>query len=170
MAAGEYVSVSSQVDVENADRVKETRELAENPHAELNELVEIYKSRGVPTELAEQVAAALHDHDPLEAHLRDELGHAETTAARPLQASAASAASFLVGGLIPFLGLLGPTATTRIWLIVAVTFAGLALAGVLGAKAAGTTATRPALRVLIGGGLAMAVTAAVGQLAHVSGI
>ena len=170
MAAGEYVSVSSQVDVENADRAKETRELAENPHTELNELVEIYKSRGVPTELAEQVAAALHDSDPLEAHLRDELGHTETTAARPLQASAASAVSFLVGGLIPFLGLLGPTATTRIWLIVAVTFAGLALAGVLGAKAAGTTATRPVLRVLIGGGLAMAVTAAVGQLAHVSGI
>lgn len=170
MAAGEYVSVSSQVDVENADRARETRELAENPHAELNELVEIYKSRGVPTELAEQVAAALHDSDPLEAHLRDELGHAETTTARPLQASAASAVSFLVGGLIPFLGLLGPTATTRIWLMVAVTFAGLALAGVLGATAAGTTATRPALRVLIGGGLAMAVTAAVGQLAHVSGI
>ncbi|MGB8501389.1 VIT1/CCC1 transporter family protein, partial [Mycobacterium sp.] len=84
--------------------------------------------------------------------------------------TAASAVSFLVGGLIPFLGLLGPTATTRIWLMVAVTFAGLALAGVLGATAAGTTATRPALRVLIGGGLAMAVTAAVGQLAHVSGI
>jgi VIT1/CCC1 family predicted Fe2+/Mn2+ transporter len=170
MAAGEYVSVSSQVDVEKADRGMEACELADNPEEELQELIGIYESRGLPTELAQQVAAALHETGPLEAHLRDELGHTETAAARPLQASAASAVSFLVGGLIPFLGLLGPTATTRIWLMVAVTFAGLAFAGILGAKAAGTPATRPALRVLMGGGLAMAITAAVGQLAHVSGI
>ncbi|WGI36035.1 VIT family protein (plasmid) [Mycolicibacterium aubagnense] len=170
MAAGEYVSVSSQVDVEKADRAMEERELATNPEDELRELVGIYEARGLPTALAQQVAVALHESGPLEAHLRDELGHTETTAARPLQASAASAVSFLVGGLIPFLGLLGPNGTARIWLVVAVTFVGLACAGILGAKAAGTTVARPALRVVIGGGLAMAITAAVGQLAHVSGI
>ena len=160
MAAGEYVSVSSQVDVEKADHAKEQRELSSNPADELKELVGIYQSRGLPTALAQQVAEALHESGPLEAHLRDELGHSEAMAARPLQASAASAVSFLVGGLIPFLGRL----------VVAVTFVGLGCAGVLGAKAAGTTLARPALRVVIGGGLAMAITAAVGQLAGVAGI
>jgi VIT1/CCC1 family predicted Fe2+/Mn2+ transporter len=170
MAAGEYVSVSSQVDVERADEALEKQELAANPEGELAELVGIYESRGVPAELAQQVAAALHDNDPLQAHLRDELGHSDTSAARPLQASVASAISFLTGGLVPFLGLLAPSATTRIGLIVVVTMCGLGAAGVLGARAAGVGVLRPALRVLIGGGLAMAVTAAVGQLAHVSGI
>lgn len=170
MAAGEYVSVSSQVDVERADTAREKAELEQDPEGELNELTGIYRSRGVPPELARRIAVALHDADPLHAHLRDELGHSETTAARPLQASAASAVSFLAGGMIPFLGLLAPTSTTRPWLIAGVTLCGLAVAGVLGAKAAGTRLLRPALRVLIGGGLAMAVTAAVGQLAHISGI
>lgn len=170
MAAGEYVSVSSQVDVERADEELEKRELAANPEGELAELTEIYQSRGVPAELARQVAAALHDNDPLRAHLRDELGHTAATAARPLQASVASAASFLMGGLVPFLGLLAPTHATRLGLIVVVTLCGLGVAGVLGARAAGVGMLRPALRVLIGGGLAMAVTAAVGQLAHVGGI
>jgi VIT1/CCC1 family predicted Fe2+/Mn2+ transporter len=170
MAAGEYVSVSSQVDVERADEALEERELTANPEGELAELTGIYESRGVPAELARQVAAALHDNDPLQAHLRDELGHSDATAARPLQASVASAVSFLIGGLVPFLGLLAPTAATRLGLIVAVTMCGLGAAGVLGARAAGVGVLRPALRVLIGGGLAMAVTAAVGQLAHVSGL
>ena len=170
MAAGEYVSVSSQVDVERADRAVEARELAENPQGELAELTEIYAARGVPHPLARQVAVALHKADPLEAHLRDELGHHETSAARPIQASLASAASFLAGGLVPFLGLLAPTSTTRLVLIVLVTLCGLVVAGVLGAKAAGGRVLRPALRVLIGGALAMAITAAVGQIAHVSGV
>lgn len=170
MAAGEYVSVSSQVDVERADRALEAREHATNPEAELRELAGIYEARGVPAELARQVAQALHEADPLQAHLRDELGHSEATAARPIQASVASAASFVAGGLLPFLGLLAPTSTSRIWLIVAVTLVGLGIAGVLGAKAAGTKALRPAVRVLAGGGLAMAITAAVGQLAHVAGV
>ena len=95
MAAGEYVSVSSQVDVEKADRAKEERELATDPENELRELVGIYESRGLPTALAQQVAEALHESGPLEAHLRDELGHSEALAARPLQASVASAVSFL---------------------------------------------------------------------------
>ena len=170
MAAGEYVSVSSQVDVERGDRAKEQRELATNPQAELAELAGIYRDRGLPDDLAHQVAQALHDADPLGAHLRDELGHSEITAARPLQAAAASAASFLIGGLLPLLGLVAPTPTTKLWLIVAVTLAGLAVAGILGAWIAGTALARPALRVVFGGGLAMLVTALVGQLVHISGI
>ncbi len=170
MAAGEYVSVSSQVDVEQGDRAKETRELATDPDAELAELAGIYRDRGLPADLADQVAHALHDADPLAAHLRDELGHSDITAARPVQAAAASAASFFVGGLVPLLGLLAPTPTTKLWLIVAVTVIGLAVAGVLGAWIAGTKLVRPALRVVIGGGLAMLVTAFVGQLVHVAGV
>ncbi|MFG2910425.1 VIT1/CCC1 transporter family protein [Kitasatospora sp. NPDC048286] len=170
MAAGEYVSVSSQVDIENADRAKESRELVERPEAELAELAGIYRDRGVPDELAWKVAEALHEADPLQAHLRDELGHSEHSAARPLQAAGASAASFLVGGLVPFLGLLGGSSTTRAWLIVLLTLGGLAVAGVLAARTAGTGVLRPTLRVVIGGGLAMAVTASVGQIARVSGV
>ena len=170
MAAGEYVSVSSQVDVERADRAKEKRELAANPDAELAELATIYRKRGLPDDLANQVAQALHDADPLQAHVRDELGHSEITAARPLQAAAASAASFLVGGLVPLSGLLAPSAAARLWLIVLVTLIGLAIAGLLAAWVAGIALVRPTLRVVIGGGLAMLVTATVGQLFHVSGI
>jgi vacuolar iron transporter family protein len=168
MAAGEFVSVSSQVDVECADRAKEERELAANPQAELAELTRIYRQRGLPEELAQQVAQALHDADPLKAHLRDELGHTDITAARPLQAALASSASFFFGGLLPLLGLLAPTATTRLWLIVIVTLIGLAVTGILSAWIAGTGIARPALRVIIGGGLAMAITALVGQLFHVA--
>ena len=170
MAAGEYVSVSSQVDVERGDRAKEQRELTADPEAELAELAGIYRDRGLPADLADQVAQALHDADPLGAHLRDELGHSEITAARPVQAAAASAASFLIGGLLPLLGLVAPTPTTKLWLIVAVTLVGLAVAGILGAWIAGTALARPALRVMLGGGLAMLVTALVGQLVHISGI
>jgi VIT1/CCC1 family predicted Fe2+/Mn2+ transporter len=170
MAAGEYVSVSSQVDVERGDRAKEERELAADPEAELAELTAIYRDRGLPDELADQVAQALHDHDPLAAHLRDELGHTEITAARPVQAALASAASFFAGGLLPLIGLVAPTGATRLALIVAVTLIGLAVAGVLGARVAGTAVLRPALRVVLGGGLAMAVTALVGQLVHIAGV
>jgi VIT1/CCC1 family predicted Fe2+/Mn2+ transporter len=170
MAAGEYVSVSSQVDVERADRAKEKRELAANPDAELAELATIYRKRGLPDDLANQVAQTLHDADPLQAHVRDELGHSEITAARPLQAAAASAASFLVGGVVPLLGLLAPSAAARLWLIVLVTLIGLASAGLLAAWVAGIGLVRPTLRVVIGGGLAMFVTALVGQLFHVSGV
>ena len=170
MAAGEYVSVSSQVDVEDADRAIEERELSANPEAELAELTDIYRQRGVPEPLAQQVAKALHDADPLGAHLRDELGQSNITAARPLQAATASAASFFIGGVLPLLGLLAPTASARLWLIVCITLIGLAGTGILGARIAGARLRRPTLRVIIGGGLAMAVTALVGQLAHISGI
>lgn len=169
MAAGEYVSVSSQRDVENADRARETIEHTLQPEAERLELVGIYESRGVPRALAEQVADALHAGDPLTTHLRDELGHSEHSRARPVQAAVASAACFTLGGLIPFLGLLGQGGV-RLPLIVVVTIVGLAVAGVLGARVAGGAMARPTLRVVLGGSAAMAVTAAVGHLAHVSGI
>ncbi len=170
MAVGEYVSVSSQVDLERADRSKEAKELAAQPEAELAELAGIYRDRGLPDDLALRVAEAMHAKDPLEAHLRDELGHTEAAAARPVQAAFASASSFLAGGLIPFLGLLAHGPLLRPWAIVAVTLVGLASAGVTGARIAGSPALRPALRVLLGGALAMAITAAVGQLAHISGV
>lgn len=170
MAAGEYVSVSSQRDIEDADRAREATELALYPDDERLELVGIYEQRGLPRALAEQVADALHARDPLEAHLRDELGHSEQSKARPLQAAMASAACFLAGGLVPFLGLFATTRSTRIALIVGVTLAGLIGTGWLGARIAGGGALRPTVRVLVGGAAAMAVTAAVGQLAHLSGI
>jgi VIT1/CCC1 family predicted Fe2+/Mn2+ transporter len=170
MAAGEYVSVSAQSDVEQGDRAKETAELAADPEREREELTQIYQARGVPRDLAVQVAEALHANDPLEAHLRDELGHSESTKARPVQAAAASAASFVVGGLVPFLGMLAPGDNIRIVAIVVVTLIGLAIAGLLGAKAAGTRLLRPTLRVVIGGSAAMLITAAIGRLANVAGI
>ena len=123
----------------------------------------------MPRQLAEQVVAALHGEDALEAHLRDELGHGEHSKARPVQAAAASAISFTIGGLIPFLGMLASSETARLVAIVVVTILGLALAGVLGARAAGTTPLRPTLRVVLGGMAAMIVTAAIGRLAGVAG-
>lgn len=170
MAAGEYVSVSSQVDVEKADRAMEERELATNPEAELRKLAGIYESRGLPTALTQQVAEALHESGRWRRICARRTRSRRDHGSAPAAGVGRLGGSFLVGGLIPFLGLLGPTSGTRIWLVVAVTFVGLACAGILGTKAAGTTVARPALRVVIGGGLAMAITGAVGQLAHVSGI
>jgi len=170
MAAGEYVSVSSQRDVEEADRAREATEQELHPEAERLELVGIYESRGLPHALAEQVADAFHAVDPLETHLRDELGHSEHSRARPLQAALASASCFTLGGLIPFLGLFGHGSGLRLALIVIVTIVGLAMAGLLGARVAGGRVGRPTLRVVIGGSAAMAVTAAVGHLAHLSGV
>jgi vacuolar iron transporter family protein len=168
MAAGEYVSVSSQADVERADRTLEQKHLAQDPEGELEELADIYRNRGLPPDLANQVALALHQVDPLVAHLRDELGHTETSAARPVQAALVSAASFLSGGLLPFLGLLfATTAAGRMVATVVVTLLGLAAAGMFGARAAGTPILRPTLRVVLGGGAAMAITMLVGQLAGV---
>ena len=170
MAAGEYVSVSSQSDVESADRRIEMAELATDPAGELEELTAIYQARGVPRQLAEQVAVALHEDDPLQAHLRDELGHHESTKARPRQAAGASAASFTIGGLVPFAGMLAGSGGSRLVAIVVVTIVGLAVAGVLGARAAGTSLLRPTIRVLLGGTAAMIVTASIGRIANVSGL
>lgn len=170
MAAGEYVSVSSQSDIERADEELEKKHLAMDPEGELEELTEIYMHRGLPVELARTVAETMHAKDALEAHLRDELGQLDHHKARPVQAATASAISFFVGGAIPFLGMLAPTSTGRIVAMVVVTVIGLALAGLLGARAAGTRLLPPTIRVMLGGGAAMLVTSLIGHLAHVSGI
>jgi len=171
MAAGEWVSVSSQGDVERADLERERVEQERDPAGELEELTGIYQERGLSRPLAEQVARELHKGDPLAVHARDELGQHPSTHARPAQAAIASATSFMIGGLIPFLGMLGAfSGTARILLIVAVTIIGLCAAGLLGARAAGAGLLRPTLRVLGGGTAAMAVTALVGHLAGVAGV
>jgi hypothetical protein len=126
----------------SALRITEARELAADPEAELAELVGIYRQRGVPEPLAQQVARALHDADPLRAHLRDELGHSDITAARPLQAATASAASFFIGGLLPLVGLLAPTATPPAVADRGRHPDGLAGTGILGARIAGTQGLR----------------------------
>lgn len=164
MAAGEYVSVSSQTDAEKADVARETRELAETPEAELEELTQIYVGRGLDRELAEKVAVQLTERDALGTHARDELGISETVTAHPVQAAIVSALTFAVGAVIPLIvALLAPP--TQITLVVAVsTIVGLAVLGALGASAGGAGIVRGALRVTLWGALAMAATAAVGML------
>lgn len=163
MAAGEYVSVKSQSDIEDADRKMEIEHLAADPEGELEELSEIYEGRGLSPELARQVAVALTEHDAVGAHLREELGHHETSRARPVQAAVASAASFVVGSLVPFIGMFASDAI-RVQAVVAVSVLGLVVAGIAAALAAGCGVLRPTVRVVIGGSLAMAVTYAVGSL------
>ena len=170
MAVGEYVSVRSQNDIEESDRLLEIEHLALDPDGELQELIEIYINRGLTRELAEQVALAMHNRDPLEAHLRDELGQHPHTKARPIQAAIASALSFTAGGLIPFVGAFAPTAGKAAWSIIAFTLIGLLFTGIISAKTAGSKVLIPTLRVLAGGCLGMAITAGIGQLLHVSGI
>ena len=168
MAVGEYISVSSQTDIEESDRLLEIEHLAIDPEGELEELVEIYRERGLDESLARQVAMQLTEKDALNAHLRDELGHHPHSKAKPLQASIASALSFAIGGLIPFLAVFAPTVGTISFSIVAFTIAGLMIAGAIGAKTAGSNLLIPTLRVLIGGCLGMAITAGIGQLFHAS--
>lgn len=164
MAIGEYVSVSAQSDTERADRALEARELADDPQMELRELIGIYRNRGLSAELATEVATALHANDALEAHLRDELGHAPGAAARPIQASLASAASFAVGAAAPLVTAAVSPAGGRSALLAAVTLVALCGLGTLGAALGGAPRVRAALRVGIGGALAMAVTYGVGAL------
>jgi VIT1/CCC1 family predicted Fe2+/Mn2+ transporter len=168
MAVGEYISVASQTDIEESDRLLEMEHLRIDPEGELEELVEIYKERGLDADLARQVAVQLSERDPLNAHLRDELGHHPHSKARPLQASVASALSFTIGGLIPFMGAFAPTVGSISASIVGITIVGLAAAGAVGAKIAGSKIFIPTLRVLIGGCLGMAITAGIGQLFHVA--
>lgn len=170
MAVGEYVSVRSQNDIEESDRVLEMEHLAIDPEGELEELTQIYQERGISRATAEKVAQELHAHDPLGAHLRDELGQHESTKARPLQAAVASAVSFTAGGAIPLLGALAPSLGGKALSIVAFTFVGLILAGVISAKTAGSSLMRTTARIVFGGALGMAITAIVGQVAHISGI
>ena len=170
MAVGEYVSVRSQNDVEESDRQLEIEHLAADPEGELLELQHIYIARGLSPELALTVAQEMHKKDPLAAHLRDELGQHPHTKARPVQAAIASALSFTAGGFIPFLGALAPTFGEKAWSIVAFTVAGLVLTGILSARTAGSKLLIPTTRVIIGGCLGMLITAAIGKIAHISGM
>lgn len=162
MAAGEYVSVSSQADTEKADLARERRELEMSPEGELRELADIYVARGLEPQLAHRVAEQLTAHDALEAHARDELGFTTTHAARPVQAAVASAATFAVGAALPLaVAAVAPVA----WIIGVVAGSSLmllALLGSLAAHAGGAGRLRGALRVTFWGALAMALTAAVG--------
>jgi VIT1/CCC1 family predicted Fe2+/Mn2+ transporter len=164
MAAGEFVSVSAQSDTETADLARERQELAEETESEQDELTRIYIGRGVERDLARKVALQLMAHDALGAHARDELGISDLTAARPMQASAASAASFATGAALPLsVAVLSPAA----FVIPATVFSSLVslvILGVISARAGGAEPMRAAFRVLIWGGLAMGVTAVVGSL------
>jgi VIT1/CCC1 family predicted Fe2+/Mn2+ transporter len=168
MAVGEYLSVSSQRDTEQADIAVEKRELAERPKAELNELAAIYVKRGLDKELAMKVAEQLSARDRLGAHLRDELHIDRASLARPLQAAWISAASFSFFAAIPIAALLAAPAVARIPIIAAISLASLASLGAVGAHLGGAPLGRAALRVTIGGGLAMAATAAIGRVLGVS--
>ena len=170
MAVGEYVSVRAQNDVEESDRLLEMEHLAADPEGEFLELVEIYVHRGLTRELARQVVEQMHAKDPLEAHLRDELGQFESTRARPVQAAIASALSFTMGGLIPFAGAFAPMAGSVGVSIVGFTLFGLLATGIISARSSGASVFKPTVRVMIGGCLGMAITAGIGHFAHLSGI
>ncbi len=164
MAVGEYVSVSSQRDAEQADIEIEQRELAGQPQAELNELTLIYVKRGLDKDLAQQVAEQLTQHDQLTAHLRDELGIDPNELARPLQAAWISALSFGSFALLPIVALLLAPGAWRIPGIAALSLLSLASLGALGAHLGGAPRFRAALRVCVGGSLAMGITALIGHL------
>ena len=167
MAAGEYVSVSSQSDTEKADLHKERHELANNPDAELEELTEIYRRRGLSDPLAAEVAKALMEHDALAAHARDEIGITEASAAQPMQAALASAASFCAGAILPLLVAL--TASTAIVPALAVsTLCGLAGLGYVSAKLGGAPVVPAVLRVCLWGVAALVITGFIGKLAGVA--
>lgn len=164
MAAGEYVSVSSQGDAEKADIAKEKRELATVPELELEELTQIYQQRGLDRRLAEQVAAQLTAHNALDSHLRDELGLTSELAARPIQAAAASAASFTVGAALPLAIVLLDSGPSLPWVVSAASLLFLAILGALGAWAGKAPIARAVLRVGFWGAVAMGVTIAIGSL------
>jgi vacuolar iron transporter family protein len=164
MAAGEYVSVSSQADTEKADRRREAAEIEADPAEELRALAGIYEARGLSPALAQEVAAALHANDPLEAHLRDELGFSEHTEAKPLVAAAASAASFALGAALPMAtAALVPEAAISLW-VTGLSLIFLGVLGAVGAKAGGAPVLRAVSRVVFWGAVAMAVTALIGKM------
>ncbi|MCU1386114.1 MAG: uncharacterized protein JWL71_4811 [Acidobacteria bacterium] len=164
MAVGEYVSVSSQRDAEQADIALETQELDDQPQSELQELAAIYVQRGLDPDLARQVAEQLSTRDRLGTHLRDELGIDQASLARPLQAAWISAASFAAFALVPIVALLVTPPAARIPAMAALSLVSLAALGAFGGHLGGAPLGRAALRVTIGGAVAMAVTAAIGRL------
>jgi VIT1/CCC1 family predicted Fe2+/Mn2+ transporter len=164
MAAGEYVSVSSQSDTENADLAREREELRTQPEFEREELAQIYVKRGLETGLARQVADHLIAKDALAAHAHDELGISEMTTARPIQAALTSAATFSVGAAMPLLMVLVSPASMLVLAVAVASLLFLALLGAIGAKAGGANILRATLRVTFWGAFAMALTAGIGAL------
>lgn len=164
MAAGEYVSVSSQSDTEEADLARERAELKEQPEFELEELADIYAARGVEKPLAREVARQLMAKDALGAHARDELGISEITTARPVQAALTSALTFAIGAALPLLAVILSPTTLLIYTVPAATIVFLALLGALGAHAGGASLFVGAIRVAFWGALAMAITAVIGAI------
>ena len=168
MAAGEYVSVSSQADTERADLDRERKELATDPVHEHAELTSIYVGRGLDPTLAAQVATQLTAHDALGAHGRDELGISEAMTARPVQAALASAATFALGAALPLVVVLVTPPSALVWAVSGCSLVFLALLGAVGARAGGASAMTAAVRVTFWGALAMALTAGVGAMFGVS--
>jgi vacuolar iron transporter family protein len=164
MAAGEYVSVSSQSDTEHADLARESGELTENIEFEREELAQIYVKRGLDVELARKVSDQLMTKDALGAHARDELGISEITAARPVQAALTSAATFAVGAAMPLLAVMVSPRDLLIPIVTIASLGFLALLGAVGAKAGGANILRATARVTFWGALAMALTAGIGAL------
>ncbi|MGA7913476.1 MAG: VIT family protein [Candidatus Dormiibacterota bacterium] len=164
MAAGEYVSVSSQSDTEKADLTRELKELNENVEFEREELAEIYVKRGVEQTLARQVAQQLMARDALGAHARDELGVSEITTARPVQAALTSAAMFAAGAAMPLLMVVVSTANALVPTVSVASLGFLAPLGAIGARAGGANVVRATARVTFWGALAMALTAGIGKL------
>ena len=164
MAAGEYVSVSSQSDTEQADLARERKELQESPASEVDELRDIYVKRGVDEVLALQVARQLMAKDALMAHARDELGISEISTARPVQAALASAGAFAAGAALPLLMVVVAPASALVPIVSAASLGSLALLGAIGAKVGGANVMRATVRVTFWGAMAMALTAAIGAL------
>lgn len=164
MAAGEYVSVSSQSDIEQADLKREAQELIDDPASELRELTGIYMARGLDARLAQQVAEAMTHHDSLAAHARDELGLHDMHAAKPLQAALASAGAFSAGALLPlFTLIIGPHTHIQVWLSVS-TVLFLGGLGAVAARTGGASVGKGTLRVVLWGAIAMGATALIGHL------
>ena len=168
MAAGEFVSVSSQTDIEQADIEREKQELKEMPELELERLAAIYENRGLKKETALTVAKELTEHDVLGAHIRDELGINEISQANPLQAALASATAFTVGGALPFLVTLFFPLDTVEYYIYGITIISLILLGAISAKTGGSSITKAVIRITLWGTAAMGLTALVGYLFNVS--
>ena len=164
MAAGEYVSVSSQSDAEQADLARERKELKDGPVAEHAELAGIYEERGLTSETAKEVARQLMAHNALEAHARDELGITDLTAANPVQAAFSSAISFVVGAALPLALVWLVPVTSLIWVEAIASLVFLGLLGAVGARAGGASIWRPTIRVTFWGALAMLMTAGIGNL------
>ncbi len=164
MAAGEYISVSSQADTEKADLRKELHELTHNAERELIELTKIYETRGLDHTLAHQVAVALTEHDALEAHARDEIGLTDLSQAKPIHASIASGLSFIAGALLPIIGIMILPESTLVWSLAAVTLIGLTLLGLVSARLGDAPIIPATTRVVVWGAFAMLATSLIGRL------